>query len=44
MEHRLIGRVRFRYILGIRYWFMNGHYHRDDNGPAYENMNDGYCE
>ena len=44
--YRLIGeQVEFKYSeLGRRYWRMNEYYHRDDDGPTYENAISGYCE
>ena len=42
MERRLIERIRFRYIWDAREWYMNDVFHRDDGGPAIEDMDDGY--
>ena len=46
MERRLIGQhIKFkRYAWKVRYWHVDGHLHRDDGNPAYENINTGRCE
>ena len=46
MKRRLISeRVGFRYDVldSIRCWYVNDQYHRDDHGPATEDVYYGYC-
>ena len=50
MRHRLISEwVEFRYSVvwreqGGRRWSVDNELHRNDDGPAYEYINDGYCQ
>ena len=47
MKRRLIGKgVGFgftKWCRGKRCWVVNGQWHRDDGGPAYEETSSGYC-
>ena len=41
----LIGeRIKFTHYVGwgSRRWYVNGQYHRDDDGPAFEDVDDDY--
>ena len=47
MKRRLVGwHIEFKYNVrdGVRWWYVDGQWCREDDGPAWESMRTGYCQ